>query len=458
MTWIDRFASRLTYLKSRLTPFALKYLESLIQSNLSKDLDGGPIAQYLTLDILYPLVRHYIWTNHPSFLEVHSTYLATSYGLKKEQCENILEKTRFSMRRLRQIPKLKMFHSGPEHFYFYLIVQTLTCPNESLLDSDIGLGYSILRKIKEAASFSFNDTQQNQKEMFFFDNEQQMLFLDLIDKLSKAREKSPWCLDCYQLFYLLADAGSTPELNPNSEFLRQTLQLLVNLGYEKSVKLTQFLDQLNTVNKQTKNNHAQGELIRFTDSKVLIRHLVSKELIYTIPKIETSNPPLEQTIVSLTDIGYQLTAELFAYLSFKNLPKGNIHPCWHTARILNKIRTLSKSPKTLVGQCRNLSPTNLRKVFNNLAHILKESELLELCERLLDELQTVGQRNIICDVLAGAGNENGIKILGAIAKSDRSRQVRDHATMKLYECGFFTSLDEIKKYRSPDPTLSSHLL
>src|SRR5690606_33754965 len=103
----------------------------------------------LEIDVLYGLFRHRSWTGTPIVIDIFVEFLATEYRLPQDLGRHLIESQMMTLAALLPTP---VAAGSDKEFLQYIFVETATAASEADLIADLGIGSTMIKKLRTAAA------------------------------------------------------------------------------------------------------------------------------------------------------------------------------------------------------------------------------------------------------------------------------------------------------------------
>lgn len=378
----------------------------------------------LQVDLIYLLLRQIAWVNAPIFSEVVTEFLSHDYKMPRAVSTTLIETL------IEKIPaKLRTsFSSEPEaynkRFLHYIFVSCATADDEARLVADLGLGTSLLRRIRGAAESVMRE-QSSPEEKLNFVPELDALLREVMIEVAEEIKVTPWSMDEHRLRFMMYDVDASYWQVSEDDLVRKSFQLMLNIG--KATELT-FEKVLEDCQKLF------GPQCQHDATLHLLQVLKRKELIF----VDMASRGAPKGKWSLAQLGQEITAEAFAckYLRVASA-KLDVLPQLNAPYQLSIIRRVSSQQipeilHVLRSSLSKLSPRALTLAITQLAKHAEHGEIFELLKPALEQRENPWVRAAICDGMASLARDKSVgHTLANMAQSDVSKRVKETAQAAL---------------------------
>ena len=434
---IDFLSYKIEYLNKKLSPAFRFELEQKTLSMISKILKGMNAPEYvkncLLVDLLYPCIKHHLWINHSFFLENLHQHLMERYRIERGYCFNLIQNLTHYLNKMSPPPNFDSLKTGDESFITYIFIMTMSSTSEGKMLEEIGLGPNIFKKISDAIkSFAFTKKHADDTNVAVSDDE--IVFHQVIEKISQERAKAAWYLDSNRIRYLLAKS-----VHPFNELFwhdspEVVEELLIKIGQGMVTFTHEAVDFLKKKMSadflvDISDNNAQELLYDLKEKGLLIFSFYSP-----VSQKETAN----KDKLLLSDLAYDLTAIHYASICKDEevIPEFllSLSPSWQRAVLCrnNDLLTDPQIVKQLITL--PLAPSSIELL---MSFIPSEAvcEDHEFFEKLLQDSFPAERRASFCRAIGRYQDpELILSLLNPVAKHDRSKHVRAVALDQLRQC------------------------
>ncbi|NRA44229.1 MAG: hypothetical protein HRU09_04640 [Oligoflexales bacterium] len=355
------------------------------------------------------------------------------YRIERGYCLNLIQNLSNYLNKIQPPPNFASLSSGNENFITYIFVMTMSSTSEGGMLEEIGLGSSIFKKISEAIK-SFALVKADADGMSLAMSDDDILFHQVIEKISQEKVKKSWYLDAARIRYLVAKSPS-----PFGEiFWHQGVQVLENLllGIGQGT-ITDIQGGVAFIEK----NFGEDDLshkITEKHAEQLLFDLKARGLVefsHYAPAIKEASPVEDKLL--LTDAAFRLTAIHFANICGENtlIPEYllSLYPSWQTA-VLCKNKSLLEDIHIIMQLLAlPLAPASIELLLS----FVPESFIKKDQETFAGFLQNTfspDRRAAFCRAIGKLEDSSLVtKLLVPVASSDSSKVVRNTALTVLHE-------------------------
>ena len=431
---LDSFTYKINYINENISKAFRLDLENQGQTFISQTLHSVNTPDYvkscLLVDLLYPCIRHHLWINHAFFVENLHQHIMERYRIERGYSLNLIQNFTNYLNKILPPPDFEELKHGNESFITYIFVMTMSSALGGDMLEEIGLGSSIFKKISQAIkSFALVKHQADEVSLALSDDD--IVFHQVIEKISQERVKIAWYLDAARIRYMMVKAPT-----PFGELFWKngvhTLEsLLLGIGQGLITNFGAAIDFIKTV-------FLEEFSLSLSDmqAKLLLQYLEARGLLffscYSPSKSQISVVP-DQLL--LTDLACELTAIHFVNIcgEDKVIPEYllSLNPSWQTA-VLCKHKNLFADysiTKQLIAL--PLAPSSIELLFSFIPSGIIEEDHGFFTE-LLGNAYSSARKTAFCRAIGQIENPDlVVKLLAPVVKNDKSPEVRSAALVQL---------------------------
>ena len=233
---------KINWLEKNINPKILFEFQNTYMTEISKHSKKLPrvsrFLEVLQIDLVYSICVHQYWLKTDFFKDFLIENFSYEYLLSREvinEIGSVLIERYISLVHLNN-----NFNVTNKDFLKFIFIQTVTFDEDSSLSEKLGLGTTLLNKLKSAAI----NIESVQDDQFLFLPKIDQEYANIILELSNEFKNTPWIFSSYRLMYETFDIPE-PWLSltweKNSSWL---LKLLVELETHGSVNEVMFCDTL----------------------------------------------------------------------------------------------------------------------------------------------------------------------------------------------------------------------
>lgn len=431
---LDSFTYKINYINTNLSRAFRLDLEHQGLLLISQAMQNIQIPDYLKncllVDLLYPCIRHHLWINHSFFVENLHQHIMERYRIERAYSFNLIQNFTNYLNKILPPPDFEDLRFGNESFITYIFVMTMSSSSDGDMLEEIGLGSSIFKKISQAIK-TFALVKQQTDDMGLAISDDDIVFHQVIEKISQERVKTAWYLDVTRIRYLLAMA---PE--PFGKLLwergAQILEsMLLDIGQG-------VLTKMQSAVKFIKKEFFSEFTLELNDAEAqsLLDYLEARGLLffsYYAPLDSQISTAADQLL--LTDLASELTAIHFANIcgEEKLIPEYllSLNPSWQSAIICKH-----KNLYTDYGIARQLitlplAPASIELLVTFMPPDLIEEDQEFFAEQLVKGYSTA-RKIAFCRAIGKLQDQDLIlNLLGPILEHEQSREMRSMALIQL---------------------------
>jgi len=139
----------------------------------------------LAVDVIYAVLRHVTWTGLPLFRSIMADALHQDHRITKASAESIALSICDLSAKSYPTP------GGDKEFLRYIFILTCTLAEDENVVTSIGLGKTLLERIRDVTASAERQVSGSQKEPVFFASELDALLADIIDELADDYRDNP---------------------------------------------------------------------------------------------------------------------------------------------------------------------------------------------------------------------------------------------------------------------------
>lgn len=394
------FEQKLSYLANFEDSQLIEELSLQIQIALQRNSNESSIpigvSRSIKLDLIYAIVRHISWFKVPLFFDIVIEFLKQEFKLPHLFCEELIEAVITSLNKhIFQTPPHNELFTDKD-FLRYIFIYCATADDESTLIADLGLGTSLLKRIKLAAESVMTEADPESDKIHFLP-EIDALFSEIMLEISDDLKNIPWAMDIYRLYYHLATSPYATDDTINIELSEKIFKFLLHLGKDKNTTSTIFIEAY----KQTFLDSTNDNFIDSEDISRLKELLEKKELIYLCQ----SSKDINKNRWSLSKLGQKITADCYAiklldndFSDYSKIP--TLYPHYQAA-IIKRIPEQNEKEllDLLKAHTRSLAPTTVLAIVKRLSLSIKHEIILETLYPFLNSSTTPWLKASICQCL-----------------------------------------------------------
>ncbi len=378
----------------------------------------------LQVDLIYLLLRQLAWINAPIFAEVVTEFLSHDYKLPRAVSSSLIEAL------TAKIPeKLRGTFNGDEEkfnksFLHFIFISCATADDEARLVADLGLGTSLLRRIRGAAESVIRE-QSHPHDKLNFIPELDSLLREVMIEIAEEIKVTPWSMDEHRLKFMLFDVDASYWQVSENELVRKSFQILLNIGKATEMPFEKIMDDCVKL---------FGPQCQHDATLHLLQILKRKELIFA----DMASRGAPKGKWSLAQLGQEITADAFAckYLRVASakldvLPQLNAHYQLSIVRRASA-QQMPEIIDVLRGSLLKLSPRALTLAVTQLAKYAEHQDIFALLKPALEQRENPWLRAAICDGMASLARDKSVgHALANMAQSDDSKRVQESAQSAL---------------------------
>ncbi|MCB9229010.1 MAG: hypothetical protein H6618_05305 [Deltaproteobacteria bacterium] len=313
-SFFSSFSAVMRLISEKRTARELKEYESLSAELIAEYTDlsdrGGCIyLKYIQTELLYTLLRHELWLGNEYFRTVFIQMVGNMCRVPQDQATQIAEGLLACAYDWQEGGgERPVLFASDEEFVLYAYTQVLSA-GPSAQDSDLsGFGPLFREKLIRMTDVCSRILSRKQDLAFSYDD-QDLIFLKALQKLSAMRARWPWYLDVLELRYRLG--GLSPEWSDylcDEQQSDLVLKLLTDAGL-KAFDAGMFVAEWC---RKTKPSFHQ------LDPAELLLELRSQDLIWFPDFDEKEKRQPERRRLELTEAGFRLTSGFFSGACFES--------------------------------------------------------------------------------------------------------------------------------------------
>lgn len=382
--------------------------------------------QALALDISYFILRHVTWLRAPIFPEVLMEFLSNDYHINRQLAGSLLENT------FKVLPPHLQAMAGDENtidqsFLKYIFIAAATAHDEEKLIADLGLGTSLLTRIRTCAENVMH--AQKAPVSVTFEPHMEQIMSGIIVDLAEELKVTPWIFDEHRLGFTLWDLDFSLWATQENDSTRKIFQLLLTIGKTGDCTHEQMYEHFHKLFPQAKAPQK-------TSCDAMLQMLRAKELVYQ----EVTHRLPRVTKWSLTPLGQEITADAYAckllrmnQAKIEHLPQLNPHYQFAVIQRLGPDH-LKDLLLLIEAHLTKFSPRAITAAIHQLSRSVPHSELFSLLKPTLMRRDIPWLRAAMCDGLPALFKENSVGlILADMARSDESKRVQESAQLALHK-------------------------
>lgn len=377
-------------------------------------------VRILQTDLIYLLLRQLAWVNAPIFSEVVTEFLSHDYKMPRAVSTALIEAL------TKKIPEnlRDALHADAEtynkRFLHFIFVSCATADDEARLVADLGLGTSLLRRIRGAAESVMRE-QSSPKDKLNFVPELDALLREVMIEIAEEIKITPWSMDEHRLQFMLYDVDTSFWQVSENDLVRKSFQLLLNIGKAAELTFEKILDDC----LKLFGPHCQHDATLH-----LLQILKRKELIF----VDMASRGAPKGKWSLAQLGQEITADAFAckYLRVASakldvLPQLNAYYQLAIMRRANA-QQMPEILEILRDSLYKLSPRALTLAITQLAKHAEHQDIFSLLKPALEQRENPWVRAAICEGIAALARDKSVgHTLANMAQSDDSKRVQESA-------------------------------
>ena len=341
----------------------------------------------LQFDLLYCLWRHRIFLESSLFLEVLADFIHSQYQVPRVKVDELVSESLGSMNKMTLPQSSSAGDSLNRDFLKYVFIASATATDDNSLITDLGLGTSLIKRIKVIAE-SLIANPVSPKSTINFEPLLDDIMRDIMLSISEELKATPWIIDVYGLDYLLRLTRVEKSRSEIALPVTSIFQVLLGIGREGIVSFGALSECCRKIPEMKGIDSDE----KWLDAvKTLSGELLAYDLIFE----ESRDPILSKKTYRLTEAAQRLTCDAFAckFLRMKEPEFERIAKMYPLYQIALIRRIPDHMKRNFMEECRRsaavFSPRAIDVAMRSLARGLDHDELMKIFIPILDNPQAM---------------------------------------------------------------------